>query len=187
MSTSLAGTSLAKFTDKSRQHFTGSKENMVKITKWVQLHYNQLLTTCISSPPTRFYGLSKIHKANCPMHPIISACRTSTYNLAKYLTKILKVYVGHTSFFVKDSKDKFQSIKLQDNEELVSFDISALLTSIPVYQALDVINQLIIQHQNDMEFKSNIGKAWYKVADHLNREDIMSLLKVVLNNCVFFF
>ena len=94
--------------------------------QWVQLHYNQLLPTGNSSPPARFYGLPKIHKANCPMRPIVSACGTSTYNLAKYLTKILKVYIGHSSSFVKDSKDltdKLQSIKLQDNEELVSFDV----------------------------------------------------------------
>ena len=98
-----------------------------------------------------------------------------TYNLAKYLTKILKVYVGHTSSFVKDSKDltdKLKSIKLQDNQELVSFDVSALFTSIPVNQALDVINQLIINHQTDMEFKSKFGLAWYEVADHLDGEDV---------------
>ena len=56
--------------------------------QWVQLHYNRLLPTGRSSPPARFYGLPKIHKANCPMRPIVSACRTSTYNLAKYLTRI---------------------------------------------------------------------------------------------------
>ena len=47
------------------------------------------------------------------------------------------MYVGHSSSFVKDSKDltdKLQSIRLQDNEELVSFDVSALFTSIPVNQ-----------------------------------------------------
>ena len=143
-----------------------------------------------SSPPARFYGLPKIHKANFPMRPIVSACGTSTYNLAKYLTKILKVYVGHSFSSVKDSKDltdKLQSIKLQDNEEVVSFDVSALFTSIPVNQALDVTNQLIIQHQTDMDFKYKVGKAWYEVADHLDREDVMALLKVVLNNCVFSF
>ena len=72
-------------------------------------------------------------------------------------TKILKVYIGHSSSFVKDSKDltdKRQSIKLQDKEELVLFDISALFTSIPVDKALDVINKLIIQHQTDMELQS---------------------------------
>ena len=124
------------------------------------------------------------------MHPIISACGMSTYNLAKYLTKILKVYVGHTSSFVNDSidlRDKLKSIKLQDNKELVSFDVSVLFTSIPINQALDVINQPIINHQTDMEFKSKVKQAWYEVADHLDREDAMCLLKIVPNNCVFSF
>ena len=70
---------------------------------------------------------------------------------------------------------------------VVSFDVSALFTSIPVNQALDVINQLIIQHQTDMDFKNKVGKAWYEVADHLDREDVMALLKDVLNNYVFSF
>ena len=158
--------------------------------QWVKLQYNQLFPTGNSSPPARFYGLPKIHKANCPMHPIVSACGTSTYNLAKYLAKILQVYTGHSSSFVKDSKDlmdKLQSIELHNNEELVSFDVSALFTSIPVNQALDVINELIIQHQTNMDFKYKVDKAWYEVADHLDREDVMALLKVVLNNCVFSF
>ena len=156
--------------------------------QWVQLQYSQLLPTGNSSPPARFYGLPKIHKANCPMRPMVSACGTSTYNLAKYRTKILQMYIGHSSSFVKDSKDltdKLQSIELQNNEELVSFDVSALFTSIPVNQALDVINELIIQHQTNMDFKYKFGKAWYEVTDHLDREDVMALLKVVLNNCIF--
>ena len=38
-----------------------------------------------------------------------------------------------------------------------------------------------------MEFKSKVRVAWYEVVDHLDREDVMHLLKVVLNNCVFSF
>ena len=38
--------------------------------QWVQLHYNQLLPMGRSSPPARFYGLPKIHKAYCPMCPM---------------------------------------------------------------------------------------------------------------------
>ena len=110
--------------------------------------------------------------------------------MAKYLTKILKAYIGHTSSFVKDSKDltdKLQMLEIQENEELVSFNVSALFTSIPVNQALDVINDLIIQHQTDMDFISKVGNPWYVTADHLDREDVMQLLKLVLNNCVFSF
>ena len=115
--------------------------------QWVQVQYSHLLPTGNTSPLARFYGLPKIHKANCPLRPIVSACGTSTYNLAKYLTTILKVYTGHTSSFVKDSKDltdKLKTLKIQENEEMVSFDVSALFTSIPVDQALEIINRLII-------------------------------------------
>ena len=158
--------------------------------QWVQVQYSHLLPTGNTSPPARFYGFPKIHKANCPLRPIVSACGTSTYNLVKYLTTILKVYTGHTSSFVKDSKDlmdKFKTLKIHENGEIVSFDISALFTSIPVDQALEVINRLIFKHQTDLEFKSKVRKAWYQVADHLDREDVMALLKIVLDNCVFSF
>ena len=156
----------------------------------MQVQYSHLLPTGNTSPLARFYGLPKIHKANCPLQPIVSACGTSTYNLAKYLTTILKAYTGHTSSFVKDSKDltdKPKTIEIQENEEMVSFDVSALFTSIPVDQALEVINRLFIKHQTDLEFKSKVRKAWYEVGDHLDREDVMALLKIVLNNCVFSF
>ena len=35
--------------------------------------------------------------------------------------------------------------------------------------------------------RSYLLRAWYEVADHLDREDVMVLLRVVLNNCVFSF
>ena len=53
-----------------------------------------------SSPAPRFYGLPKIHKANCPMCPIVSACGMATYQLAKFLTKILqKVHRNNPIFY----------------------------------------------------------------------------------------
>ena len=38
-----------------------------------------------------------------------------------------------------------------------------------------------------MKFKSKVGVAWYEVTDHLDREDVIHLLNVVLNNCLFSF
>ena len=97
--------------------------------------------------PNRFYGLPKVHKDNMPMCPIVSACGTTTYNTAKFITKILQNYFGKTSSFVKDSTDfikKIEHLSIHAEEEtLVSFNVSALLTSIPVPVALQVINSKI--------------------------------------------
>ena len=57
----------------NREHGTS------RLYDWSKLYYNKLLPTGNSSPAPRFYGLPKIHKANCPMCPIVSACGTATY------------------------------------------------------------------------------------------------------------
>ena len=81
------------------------------------------------------------------MCPIVSACDTATYNTAKFISKILPNFCGKTSSFVKDSTNFIKEIKHcsinPEEETLVSFDVSALFTSIPVHVALQVINSKI--------------------------------------------
>ena len=75
-----------------------------------------------------------------PMCPIVSACGTARYNTAKFITKILQNYCGKTLSFIKDSTDFIKKIKHlsinPEGETQVSFDVSALFTSIPVPVAL---------------------------------------------------
>ena len=89
------------------------------------------------------------------MCPIVSACGTARYNTAKFITKIFQNYSGKTSSFVKDSTDFIKKIKYlsinQEEETLVSFDVSALFTSIPVKEALYI-------HIKDPSLNRNIGK-----------------------------
>ena len=161
-----------------------------RLYDWSKLYYNRLLPTGNSSPAPRFYGLPKIHKTNCPMHPIVSACGTATYQLAKFLTKILQRYTGITPSFVKDSKsfsDHLRTVEISGEEELVSFDVSALFTSIPVPTALDVINRLFTEHIEDPDTKDKYGCSFRRNTIGLEKDEVMSLLKLVLENCVFTF
>ena len=124
------------------------------------------------------------------MCPIVSACGTATYQLVKFLTKILQRYTGITPSFVKDSKsfsDHLKSVNISGDEELVSFDVSALFTSIPVPTALDIITRLFIEHIEDPEAKHKYGCSFRCNTIGLEKDEVMQLLKLVLENCVFTF
>ena len=113
------------------------------------------------------------------MCPIVSACGTAPYNTAKFITKILKGYCGKTSSFVKDSSDfikkiKYLSIKPEE-ETLVSFDVSALFTSIPVPVALQVITFKISTCTNF----TNVCK--------IPTETFIKLLKFTITHGIFCF
>ena len=112
------------------------------------------------------------------------------YELAKFLTKILQRYMEITPSFVKDSKSFSKHLRLvniSEEEELVSFDVSALLTSIPVPTALDVINHLFCEHIEDPEAKHKYDCSFRWNTIGLKKDEVMQLLKLVLENCVFTF
>ena len=138
-----------------------------------------------NSPPARFNGLPKIHKADVPLRPIISACGTSTYKLSKFLTTILQKYTGKNFSFVKDSKGLAKSLKgktINSDETIFSVDVSALFTSIPVPVALAAINRKITTHISQEGLQPFLAHSHSIPKDKIN-----ALLEIVLNNCVFSF
>ena len=132
-----------------------------------------------NSVAARYYGLPKIFKSNMPLCPIVSACGTATYNTAKFITKSLQNYCGKTSSFVKDSTDftkKIKHLSIHPEEEtLVSYDVSALFTSISVPAALQTINSKISTCTNF----TNV----YKIPT----EKFIRLLECTITNCSFCF
>ena len=64
-------------------------------------------------------------------------------------------------------------------------DISALFTSIPVPTALDVINRLFTEHIEVTEARGKYNCSFEENMVGVHKNKVMSLLKLVLENCVF--
>ena len=94
--------------------------------------YDKVYPTSDATP--RFYATPKIHKNPLKMRPIVSGINSITYHLARHLADLLKPLVGQSTAHIKNSKDlvtKISEITLEDGEVLTSFDVTALFTSVP--------------------------------------------------------
>ena len=68
------------------------------------------------------------------------------------------------------------------DKTLVSFGVSALFTSIPVPVALEVINRKFTEHINQEGMENFLEHTCF-----IPKYKLISLLELVLNNCVFSF
>ena len=136
--------------------------------------YHRLYPTSENVP--KFYGLPKIHKTGTPLRPIVSGIGSITYKTSKHLAVILNSVKGKNGYSVKNSEDlvnKIKSLEVPPPFKLVSYDVSALFTSIPVDYALTVIRKKL---DNDHEWKQHT---------ELSLEQIMELLELCLNTTYF--
>jgi hypothetical protein len=78
------------------------------------------------------------------MRPIVSSINIITYTCAKHIADIITPVVGNTSRHVKNS-DQFSKLvrnfRVEHDQELRSYDVTALFTSVPVNKAVDCIRR----------------------------------------------
>ena len=101
--------------------------------------------------PAKYYGLPKVHKPGMPLRPIISSIGSVTHSTAKELAIIIKPLVRGSSHHVKNNMDLIQSIKgiqLRPEECIMSFDVEALFTSVPIEPAIVIIKKLLEEDKN---------------------------------------
>ena len=96
------------------------------------------------SQPPRLYGLAKVHKKNTPMRPVLSMPGSPYYKVANQVAKWLSVVEEcNINSSTKDISNVLNHIKLKDNEELVSFDVTSLYTNVPLNEAIDDCTNLL--------------------------------------------
>ena len=126
----------------------------------------------------KLYGLPKIHKKNNPMRPIVSSRGSVSYVVAKESARILNPLTGRTTHDDSNSKEFAEEIKkykLWKDECIISYDVSALFTSIPVKSALYIIKKKLEQ---DKELQNKTS---------MSINNIMLLLEFSLCNTYFLF
>ena len=162
---------------------TKHKNRLISILKTIKSEggidnttYKRLYPTGAGSP--KYYGLPKIHKQGVPLRPIISSRGSATYESAKELAKILKPLVGKSPHHVQNNKDFLDSIKdikIKPEECIMSYDVSALFTSIPIEPAINIIEKHL-KEDKDLHSRTN-----------MKIQHIISLLRFCLNNSYFSF
>ena len=94
----------------------------------------------------KFYGLPKVHKEGMPLRPIVSSIGAVTYETSKELSRILKPLVEKSPYQVQNNKEFLQYLEgtqLGRDEIIMSYDVKALFTSVPIQPALNIIEKLL--------------------------------------------
>lgn len=78
---------------------------------------------CPSGSTPLIYGLPKIHKPGVPLRPVVTFYTSPTYQLSKFLVKLLSPLTGSTSSFVHNSRDfvSFVHSVSLDSDEILFF------------------------------------------------------------------
>ena len=146
------------------------KSRMINLLKKIKseggiddILYKKLYPT--GAVTTKFYGLPKIHKDGVPLRPIVSSRGSITYEVAKDLSRILKPLVGSSPHHIKNTGDFIQQIKevkLQVDDIITSYDVSALFTSVPIEAARRII-QRKLELDQQLHLRTNMK------VDHITR------------------
>ena len=109
----------------------------------------------------QIYGLTKIHKEEVPLRPIVSTIGSATYNLAKELSRILSPLIGWTDTYIKNSShfvSKIKDLHFNENDIMVSFDVKSLFTKVPIEDSLHIIKDRL-EADESLEIRTTYNRS----------------------------
>ena len=119
--------------------------------------YKRLYPTGAGS--LKFYGLPKMHKEGMSLRPIVSSIGAVSYEASKELARILKPLVEKSLYQVQNTRDfiqQVQGIKLQKDQCIMSYNVKALFTSVPIQPAIDIIRKLL-EEDGELQQRTNMS------------------------------
>lgn len=110
-----------------------------------------------------------------PIRPIISNINTATYDLAKFLAKLLSP-LNKSEYTISSTDHLLETLEgksVPPNHKIVSFDVTSLFTNVPLEYTIDIILRRIY---DEKEIRTNIPK-----------KDMKTLLLLCTKNVHFSF
>ena len=110
--------------------------------------------------PGKFYELFKVHKSHIegeapPERPIISACGSITENIGKFVQVNLKKFSNIHQSYLQDSPDFLRVIEdqnesgdIEDDDILVTIDVSGLYTNINQDDGIEACKEVLEKSDN---------------------------------------
>jgi len=145
--------------------------NKERISESQKLDFNS-----IDNLPT-VRGQPKIHKVGnpiriitCTRSTILSSISKFTFNLIKQLRETIDNNIMNTDEFIS----KINAIELEDDDHLMSLDVTELFNNVPINKTIDIVLQ-------------RIGQSEKFCQSNLTKSNIKQLLKLCLNNSFFTF
>ncbi|XP_036344877.1 uncharacterized protein LOC118754124 [Rhagoletis pomonella] len=122
----------------------------------------------------KIIDLKEKNYLTCKTANICSSVNSPSYNLCKYIVRVLKNITMTSKYNVKDAiefKNKIGNTHIYDDESLVSFDVVSLFPSIPVDLAIEIIDS-----------------KWSLIQEHtsLTRELFLTILKYFIKENRYF-
>ena len=136
--------------------------------------YKKLYPTGAGTP--KFYGLPKVHKAGVPLRPIVSSIGAVSYETSQELSKILKPLVGQSPYHVHNNQEflhQLQEQKLGPDDIIMSYDVKALFTSVPIQPSIDIITKLL-EKDPSLHYRTT-----------MNIRQITSLIRILSQEHIF--
>ena len=165
-------------TSKNEKRVNCTLKNLVEKKKINTETYHALRVSTNGTKPPLFYGSVKIHKQDFPLRPIVSATGSATYNVSKYVSRVLTPYVRETPSYIANTADLLEKLNkehIDEDEIMLSFDVKSLFTNVPRKDAFNTIRQIV---EDDTHFKTK---------NRIEPGTLLELLKLCLSTTSFQF
>ena len=107
----------------------------------------------VGSQPPWLYGLAKVRKPNTPLRPVLSMPGSTAKQVSDWLSTVKECQINSSTQSINDN---LKSISVENDEELVSFDIVSLYTNVPVHEAIHHCADLLYNNDNETCIERNL-------------------------------